>query len=259
MSRLIAAQEDEQRIQDLLTQSATTAANEYRAVLTPFLDPRAQLLAESVAARFDLQVGFDGGFPGAEHARALFYPDYVVPTNADYEVTILEFRYPAQFGRLRHRDVLGALMNVGVQRQVFGDIVAGTGTWQIAVATAFEPFLSQNLTRVGHNRVHLRPATKPLVATLPWSPRTVVAGSLRLDSVIAAAFKLARGQAQQLVASGAVQHNWREEQRRDILVGEGDVLSVRGYGRVRLTGILGMTGKENWRLALDLIESRHAD
>lgn len=257
MNRLVAAQADEQQVMARLTQAATTATDEYRAVLTSFLDPRAQLLAEQVAAQFDLNVHFNGGFTGAEHARALFYPEYVTPTEADDEVQVLGFRYPVQFGHLQHRDVLGALMNIGIQRDVIGDIVGQDGVWQFACTMAMSPFLVSNLTRVGHQRVQLRPATKLLPAMPPWVPKTVIAASLRLDSVVAAAFKLSRGSAQQLVTSGLVQHNWRPETRRDVLVGEGDILSVRGHGRVKLTTILGMTGKENWRLALEVIESHH--
>lgn len=244
---------------DRLRTLAATSANEYRPVLTEFIDPRSQLLAESVAEQAGMQFGTFGGFTGAEWCRGLFYPDYYVPQPADYEVAILEFSYAAQFVTLRHSDVLGAMMNLGVERRVFGDFAHEDGVWQLAATTDMTAFLQANLTQVARSRIQLRPAQRVFRLNDDWQPRELLVAGLRLDALIAEAYKLPRHHAKRLFAAGDVRLNWRETQKADSNVGPGDTISVRGFGRLRVNDVLGVTAKDKWRVAAEVIDKRHSN
>jgi RNA-binding protein YlmH len=67
---------------------------------------------------------------------------------------------------------------------------------------------------------------------------------------------LPRSRAKQLFTSSGVRLNWRETQKVSTLIGDGDNVSVRGYGRIRVTGVLGVTAKDKWRLAVEIIDKR---
>jgi len=65
----------------------------------------------------------------------------------------------------------------------------------------------------------------------------------RMDAVLAAGLKLSRSEAQRLISGGIVKRNHLEELRGDVHLEEGDLLSVRGYGRMRVMGFDGITRK----------------
>ncbi|MEI3304570.1 MAG: S4 domain-containing protein [Dysosmobacter sp.] len=67
--------------------------------------------------------------------------------------------------------------------------------------------------------------------------------SLRLDAVASTGFRMARGKAAELIASGRVQVNWRECTKPDQLLAEGDTVSARGFGKFELAEVGGMTKK----------------
>ena len=67
--------------------------------------------------------------------------------------------------------------------------------------------------------------------------------SLRLDAVLAQTLRLARAKAQTLIRGGAVNRNWAEETRPDVELAEGDVISVRGHGRVKIHAVQGESRK----------------
>ena len=84
--------------------------------LTDFLDPFGQEIAETIAANYPgLAVDFDGGYPGAERCRAVF-KDKTFGGTPGFEIAVVRAQWNGQFVRLGHRDVLGALMGLGIER-----------------------------------------------------------------------------------------------------------------------------------------------
>ena len=63
----------------------------------------------------------------------------------------------------------------------------------------------------------------------------------RLDAVLAAACRLSRSEAQRLIAAGLVKLNHVPQLRPDARLEEGDLISARGYGRVRVTAFGGQS------------------
>lgn len=67
--------------------------------------------------------------------------------------------------------------------------------------------------------------------------------SLRLDAIVSAAFSISRGKAQSLIRSEKTTINWTVVSNTSFIVKEGDILSLRGYGRIKLEEVLGNTKK----------------
>ena len=67
--------------------------------------------------------------------------------------------------------------------------------------------------------------------------------SLRLDAVCSTGFRMARGKAADLIASGRVQVNWRECTKPDKPLSAGDTVSARGFGKFQLSEVGGVTKK----------------
>lgn len=234
------------------------ASKEYRPILTPFLNPRQRyILTTLVNRQEELKIESQGIFNHAESQRVLIMPDYYVSSPDDFEMTLLELEYSQKFATLQHRTILGAMVHSGLKRESFGDIVVDDNQrWQIAVSNHIAPFVQQDLTRMGRNKVKLKPVSAEQAITLvqDWVESDVTVTSLRLDTLVAQAYRLSRTQAKELVERGLVRVNWTEIVQPDFTVATGDLLSVRGYGRVRLVQDNGITKKEKHRLTIAVIQ-----
>ncbi len=147
-------------------------------------------------------------------------------------------------GDLTHRDFLGALMNLGIERDTLGDIHTADKTGYIFCLSKIADYIIENLTRVG--RTHVRAYE---TAQLPEAvkPKLVeyrlIVSSVRLDAVIAKQYHLSRSQSLLLFQTKKVFVNGRQCESNSYLCREGDVISVRGYGKLIFDGIPGTTGK----------------
>lgn len=233
-------------------------ALEYRPYLTGFLDPRQQLIVQQlVHQQNDLAVQFFGGYQTAEKKRAYISPDYFEPTMTDFELALIQIDYPTKFLTLSHGKILGTLINNGLDRSVFGDIITDTQqvNWQFWVSQKMQPYLLQNIGHFGKVKVKLKPIEaqemlKPLDA---WQEEQLLVSSLRLDNLLAGVFNISRQRAKQLIQNSQVKLNWQVFQKADFIVALEDMISARGFGRIQLKSIDGQTKKEKFRLTLKVL------
>lgn len=244
---------EEHQFIDQVLEWKETVGRQYAPKLTDFLDPREQQIVQSVVGSDgDVRVSFFGGAPFVERKRALLYPPYFEADEGEYDIALFAVRYPGKFVSLEHRDVLGALMSLGLRRGKFGDILVMGGEIQFFTAAEVADYVRLHLGAIGKAPVSLEQL--PLSAAIPledaWQEETATVSSLRLDAVLAEAFRLARERAKALIESGLVKVNWKVVDKPDFLCGPGDVLSARGFGRCKLFSVEGMTKKERWRVRL---------
>lgn len=245
----------EQPLIDRLREQALSAAGEYRPVLTSFLNPRQRVLADMVAEQAGVELHGAGGFAQAEMQRVLFAPDYFTPEPSDFAVTVLECVYPAKFTSLHHSTILGSMIHHGLDRSAFGDIITQDDRWQLAVTDTLVGFVQSDVDHIGKTKVSWQVASGKdvLRPNVPWRDLTTVVAATRVDAVVAAGFNLSRSQVKELIGSGQIQVNWLAEGRADAQLVPGDMISVRGHGRVQLVDILGITTKQRWRVALRVL------
>ena len=95
-----------------------------RLILTQFLDPYHQSIVKSVIGHQDeVQVLENGGFIHSESQRMIIAPYFYEIEKEDFEIVVCKIIYAKNFEKLTHRDILGALMSLGIKRELFGDIV----------------------------------------------------------------------------------------------------------------------------------------
>lgn len=135
-----------------------TATNEYRPVLTEFMNPRQRFIASTLVNRQDdIKLASNGGWQGAEMQRLFFYPQYYQPQLADFDLQLVNINYPVKFTELHHRQVLGTLMSAGIKRTTFGDILHQDAIWQLVVDRKMTAYLRQQVTKIGRVNVKLEP------------------------------------------------------------------------------------------------------
>lgn len=247
---------DEGPIIDQIDDWIVQAADQYRPVISPFLNPRQRYIAQTLVNSNDnVKLAAFGGWDNAEMKRLLFFPGYYEPHNEDFDLTCLEIDYPQKFAELHHRQIMGTLLGEGLERSSFGDIVTDGRHWQVAVTETMAQFVKERIDHIGKIKVKWKPAGELVQAVSDWEQVTTTVSSLRIDAVIAAAFNYSRNRAKQLLEHGLVQINWEEMQRPDYMVGEHDMLSVRHAGRIRMDQIGAITRKNKQRITLSIIRA----
>lgn len=212
---------------------------------TNFLTPAERLQLERWAAqRPDCRLVFTGGHPACERTVGFFLPDYMEPERFSADEYIRALELTAAFGSPGHRDYLGALLGMGVGREWLGDIWVRENVAVVFCLPGVERHLL-SLDKVGRCTVRARPL--PL-SEVPAPERRVKeksfsVQSLRLDAVVGGLFDLSRTEAARQIAAGMVSINYEVSEKTDSPVREGDILSLRGKGKGKITGTGGTSRK----------------
>lgn len=180
-----------------------------------------------------------GGYPSAERQMIAFHPDALVFT-PQYPLDCLKISPVSQkYGEeLTHRDYLGAILNLGVDRAVVGDILVREKQAWIFVHRRMTGFFLEEFNRVRHTVIIPSLVEDP--ADLPQPNFEEIRGtcaSPRLDALIALAFKESRSSMVSCIEKGLVYVNARQITSNGYEPKEGDIISVRGKGRFVFDGV----------------------
>lgn len=258
------------RAAELCRQSA------YETVFSDFLTPREQRLfyAAAEGERAASRLFFWGGALGAERRAAVLLPEWLdteAPPEDAFDSARESFLFrlaeteavdlaPAAspvslaadpYASLTHRDWLGALLALGIERRVLGDIAVLDPTHAVAfVSPRMAPFVQENLRRAGSGTVTVSLEPLPAGFEIPRSFTRVEASvaSPRLDGVVRALTGLSRADAADLVRDESVELNYFPETNTDAPVEDGDVLSIRGFGKYIIDSASGVTRRGRNRL-----------
>ncbi len=215
--------------------------------VTNFLDP-AELVEVENAIKYVEHV-VAGGFDEAERKLILIGSEDA-GVIGDY---ISVIRVTANESvKLSHRSVLGSLMGLGLKRDVFGDIIVKDNVCDIIVTKSVLEYIFNNLKYVGREKVMLRDVNlKDLMIPEDVSKevRTTVS-SLRVDSVISAGYGISREKSAELVKAECVKINHVVIGSASKAVREGDVISVRGKGRLILESVVGQSRSGRVKLVM---------
>ncbi len=232
----------------------------YAPKLTDFLDPRQQLIVHSIVGRNgNALVMAHGCFEESERKRLLIYPDYYQVSDEDFEIAICELQFPSKFIQLKHPDVLGALVSIGLDRAKFGDIRLDESTVQFAVAKEMIDYVLMNLVSIGKAKVQVKelPQGAPLLPTEShFIEHVITSSSMRLDTILSSVYPISRQKAAMLINSGKVKVNFAIREQLAFELHESDLLSIRGYGRLVIKSIEGKTKKEKFRIKIERIERK---
>ena len=236
---------------EALTDAARLAAKRGISRFTRFLDPAEAALATQAAREQGVCCTLWGGYDEAERAIACFHPPEELALPEHFPLVCLHCRIQTRFGTISHRDLLGAFMALGLTRSCIGDMIISDADVYLFSTEEMAPYIASSLTSAG--RVPLSLCVLAEIPAMPAPRGTTFPGvvsSLRLDAVLACAYRLSRSEAADCIRAGLVKVDHLPCERVDMTLHEGAVLSVRGRGRVRLAAVGGMTRKQRIGITL---------
>lgn len=145
---------------------------------------------------------------------------------------------------LGHRDILGALMNLGTRRNLIGDIFIDGKSAYVFCQDAIAPFIIENLSRVKHTSVLCEIMQKlPALKEGEAEAVKIQIASERIDGVVAKVYKLSRSDSASLFVQKRIFVNGRLCENNSYMLKEQDRVSVRGFGRFIFAGTMGVSKK----------------
>ena len=239
-----------------------------------FLTPREKREAERLLQQWGLRerAFFFGGYPEAERVCLFLLPDYLVDCLpaplSDCELdtvkellgeTLCEAVSPlaisgSGFRKLTHRDFLGSVLGLGLERDALGDVALQNEYEAVLFCPrSLIPFFKTHLERVGNDAVRVREYQMGPSFTdgRKYQRITDTVASARLDCVVAALCNLSREAAQTAIRTGAVEVEYEACERPDLALEPPTTVSVRGFGRFILRSFDGETRKGRLRLCAD--------
>lgn len=227
---------------------ATQCAQNSMITCTPFLDMRERsVIASHLAAKSEAKTVFYGVFDGAERTAAVMLPYYVDADDfeslcsyfkenpEDNPLAVIEVEKDRFSPALSHRDYLGALMALGIRREVTGDITVSENGCRIAVLAHMAEYIAENLCKAGRGTLKTKiisPCDCFTAEKTTAVEESFTVSSLRLDSVVKNAFKVSRSDAVSAIEGGVVFVNDSECLKADKKISEGDKIVFRRKGRI---------------------------
>lgn len=239
------------RIEDMVKLCEKT----YTARFSPFLSEAEAALAgrflEYIHAENYI---FYGGYENAGRVILGVFPQFEQPSEEDFPIERVKFSGRGA-GALTHRDILGSLMSLGITRGSVGDIVrsgdASYEAYYAMLSPAAADMALMQIVKIGRAGVKCESARgERIVREDRFSEISGTIASLRLDCVLSLALRASREKAAGLIRSGSVSVNHGITESVSEILSEGDVLSVRGYGRFILDRIGDRTKKDRLHITV---------
>ena len=160
-------------------------------------------------------------------------------------IKVLRVSVPKGSRKLTHRDYLGSVLGLGLDRSVTGDIIVCDDGADLIVTSEIADFLMNEYSNVGRSETR-REIVEPSDLRASEVKRETIRDtvpSLRLDNIVSTAFKLSRSNAVTAIKSGIVSVDHIEAVKPDARVEEGSAIVVKGKGKAILRELGGESKK----------------
>ena len=225
-------------LRDLAEKSASGCYYTYSSFLS--------LAEQDLLAKTRLGASTAGGYENAERKIAVFGSEDAFGYTEEAPIACLKIEPLMQkyADKLTHRDFLGSVIGLGLERDVTGDILIHENVGYMFCLENIADFIAENLTKVRRTDVRCErvPAPPLEMLALP-EERAFFVASERVDAVIAAIYGFSRSECQKLFGQKLVFIDSKLCENPDARIAEGATVSVRGSGRFIYTGIAKTTKK----------------
>ncbi len=246
-----------------LDDSISACTQKYTPCFTKFLDGRQLVIAKEYLAKFkeDVICVEYGGFCNAERCILGMFPKSIYgydgqDENELYDMFELSFVkiQGSGYKKLTHRDFLGSILALGVKRETVGDIIIQEDTFSayVAFTAPVAKLVCSDLTFIGSDKIKTTCVTREQLP-VPKREYAIISGtvaSFRIDCILSLALNTSREKAKKLIDSKSVSINHIETEKCDVQLCEGDLLSVRGYGRYSVATLGDVTKKGRNRIEI---------
>ena len=229
------ASAEQREAAEKLLQSISFVEN--RNTVTKFLTNFEQVvLSQIVAYNYgDFKVEFFGGFDNAERKKAKIISNEYY--DVDYDIVCLKAKFNNKFNKVEHRNILGAVHNLGINFNRFGDIIVLENEIYIFVDDEIADYIAMEFTKAG--RVNLDFQRVDLIEVKiekKYEDFEIVSSSFRIDSIVAKITNKSRSKVKEFLEQDFIKLNHVILRNGEKTCTPDDIISIRKYGRYVVKG-----------------------
>ncbi|MDU5341181.1 YlmH/Sll1252 family protein [Anaerococcus vaginalis] len=161
-------------------------------------------------------------------------------------ISVLEFKK----NNIKHPDVLGALLNLGLERNDIGDIYVGDEICEFVVLNKDKDFVKFNLSKIKNERVNIDFKKDNILSSpkIDYIENRGFVSSLRLDNIVSEFINLSRSKAKILIQRRLVKVNYQIIDNPSKIIDENSLISIRKEGRFIFDKVIGKSKKDNYHI-----------
>ncbi len=218
----------EARINDAIKYAQTRGVPKF----VGFLDMSGAAIAVAIAEKSYCKFKLYGGYDGAERVMFGVFPDWCEPEDDLFPIARLKIQNKG-IKELTHRDVLGALMSAGIERDTVGDILIGDKISVVFVVQSVASHIKADVVKIASCGVEITEeiGSIDLPVARRFAENSGTVASLRLDCVVAELCNCSRNKASALIETGCVALQGLEVLKVTAEVVAGDTVTVRRFGK----------------------------
>ena len=229
------ASAEQREVAEKLLQSISFVEN--RNTVTKFLTNFEQIILSQIVAYnySDFKVEFFGGFDDAERKKAKIISNEYY--DVDYDIVCLKAKFNNKFNKVEHRNILGAIHNLGINFNRFGDIIVLENEVYFFVDEEIADYIAMEFTKAG--RVNLdfqRVDLAEVGIEKKYEDFEIVSSSFRIDSIVAKITNKSRSKVKEFLEQDFIKLNHVVLRNGEKTCTSEDIISIRKYGRFVVKG-----------------------
>ncbi|MFA9423553.1 MAG: RNA-binding protein [Sedimentibacter sp.] len=215
----------------------------YTSVVTEFTNPYIAELSIPIIENYQVKFELFPSFEQGERKVFILYPEYLENINKDEYIIGIRILNKSKFKKLSHKDYLGSIMSLGIDRNKTGDIYVYDDYADIVVHNDISDYLIYNLENIGHNKIEIN---KMKIDQVHFKEQehivlNINSSSMRIDNIVKHITNKSRETAQDIIRAGNVKVNYQVEERTAAEIKEFDMISISKFGRFKISKLSGIT------------------
>lgn len=175
--------------------------------------------------------------------KAAAFKSYYSSEILEFPCKLIAIKTNSRFDKLEHRHYLAGVLSTGIKREKLGDLIVEDKNCYTIIFDGLFDFLRLNLLSIGSSKVEIEEIGDKDIPQYKFEVREYLINSYRLDVIVSALINGSRNEALKIINSSQVMVNYRLKTNKSLIIKEGDVISIRRYGKHIFTGSEGETKK----------------
>lgn len=235
-----------------ISDKASYVNKNYAPAVTEFTNPYIAELCMPIIKNYDIKFKLFPSFEHGERKVFILYPDFLEMVDENEFITGIRIHNGSKFKTLNHKDYLGSLMSIGIDRNKTGDIYVYDEYADIVMHADISDYIMYNLEKIGHNKINIE---KIKINDVHYKEQehtviNITSSSMRIDNIVKHITKKSRETASEIVRAGNVKVNWQVQEKVSEEVKENDMISISKYGRYKISKLSGLTKSGKFKVEI---------
>lgn len=226
-----------------IADKAASVSKNYIPATSEFINPYVAEICFPVISNLDVKFEIFPSYENCERKVLILLPEFFEQQNSSDFIVGLRIKNKSKFKILSHKDYLGSIMSLGIDRNKTGDIYVYEDYADIIVHSDISDYIMYNLEIIGRNKIEIE---KIDIDNVHFKEQehillNINSSSMRLDNIVKHLINKSRETAADIIKSGSVKINWQVVDKVSIIVEEGDLISISKFGRFKVAKWMGVT------------------